>query len=98
MSILPMIPSILKNKYLITAVVFATWMIFFDHNDLFIQQARASELSDLEESKAFYKDQIEKTQQELKNIEASASSLEKIAREKYLMKKDNEDLFVIVDK
>jgi cell division protein FtsB len=93
-----MIPSILKNKYLIASAIFAAWMIFFDHNDFFLQRARASELSDLEESKAYYRDQIEKTLKELNNIEGNPLSLEKIAREKYLMKKDNEDLFIIAEK
>jgi cell division protein DivIC len=98
MSRFPVIPTILKNKYMITAAIFATWMIFFDHNDFFLQRARASELSDLEESKAYYRDQIEKTRKELNNIEGNPLSLEKIAREKYLMKKDNEDLFIIAEK
>lgn len=98
MSRFPMIPSILKNKYIIASVIFAAWMIFFDHNDFFLQRARATELSDLEESKAYYRDQIEKTLKELNNIEGNPLSLEKIAREKYLMKKDNEDLFIIAEK
>ena len=95
---LSVIPPLFKNKYFLSAVIFATWMIFFDHNDFFLQRARAAELSDLEESKEYYKDQIEKTREELKNIQINSLSLERIAREKYLMKKDNEDLFIISEK
>ena len=95
---LSVIPPLFKNKYFLSAVIFAIWMIFFDHNDLFLQRARATELSELEESKEYYREQIEKTREELKNIQSNTLSLERIAREKYLMKKDNEDLFVITEK
>lgn len=89
------VARILKNKYFISALLFVCWMVFFDHNDLFQQRSRAMELRELEESKAFYEQQIRETAQELKNISTGSRSLEKIAREKYMMKKDNEDLFII---
>lgn len=92
---MPQISRILKNKYFLSALLFGLWMVFFDHNDLFQQRSRARELRELEESKDFYEDQIKQTAAELKNINASNRALEKIARERYMMKKDNEDLFII---
>ncbi len=88
-------PRILRNKYFLSLLFFGLWMIFFDHNDLFQQNARSKELRELKDSKAFYEDQIGQTAEELKNINSSNRALEKIAREKYMMKKDNEDLFII---
>ncbi|WP_336517335.1 FtsB family cell division protein [Pollutibacter soli] len=89
------VTSLLKNKYFLSSLLFGLWMIFFDHNDIFQQNARSRELRELEESKAFYQGQIKETSDELKKIEANNRALEKIAREKYMMKKDNEDLYII---
>jgi cell division protein DivIC len=98
MSFLSLIPSWLKNKYLLATVFFCTWMLFFDHNDLGLQMERRRELNDLRAGKEYYQKRIEETQKELQNLQLNAASVEKVAREKYLMKKDNEDLFVITEK
>ena len=55
------------------------------------------ELNKLEEEKAFYEEEIKKTITDLEDLKSNPKSLEKFAREKYLMKKDNEELFVIVE-
>jgi cell division protein FtsB len=89
------LPSWLKNKYFLATAFFISWMLFFDHNDLFLQRQRANELSELKESKAYYQSQIDQTRKELEEIRINTASLEKIAREKYMMKKDNEELFII---
>ena len=89
------LPSWLKNKYFLATAFFISWMLFFDHNDLFLQRERANELADLKETKAYYQKQIDQTRKDVEEIRINSSSLEKIAREKYLMKKDNEDLFII---
>ncbi len=70
-------------------------MLFFDHNDLFLQRDRANELAELKETKAYYQSQIDQTRKDLEEIRINTASLEKIAREKYMMKKDNEELFII---
>lgn len=92
---LSQIPSWLKNKYFLATAFFVSWMLFFDHNDLLLQRARANELSELKETKAYYQAQIDQTRKEVENIRINTASLEKIAREKYMMKKDNEELFII---
>lgn len=98
MKFLQHIPSWLKNKYLLSLMVFSVWLIFFDHNDLFLQVERTKELKQLEKGKDYYSKQIESIRKELRELDANPASLEKIAREKYLMKKEGEDIFIIEDK
>lgn len=95
MKLLTHIPAFLKNKYIIALVVFAFIMLFFDKNDLFTQSARKRQLKDLEISKQHYTDRIAEEHTELERLKSNPGTLEKYAREKYLMKRDNEDLFLI---
>jgi cell division protein DivIC len=86
----------LKNKYILTAAAFAVWMLFFDNRDVITTHFKHSaELNRLEESRAYYQAEIDKTRRELQQLKSDPRILEKYAREKYRMKKDNEDLFVI---
>ena len=86
---------IFTNKYLITGIAFAVWMMFFDRNDFTLQVKRIQELHNLQENEKVMTLQIAETQQELKLLKTNPQTLEKYAREKYLMKKDNEDLFIV---
>lgn len=97
MKFLNHIPAWLKNKYLIALGVFGFIMLFFDKNDVFTQSARKKQLRDLEESKQYYSDRIATERKELEELKSNPGTLEKYAREKYLMKRDNEDLFIIPD-
>jgi len=90
-----MLKSICTNKYLITGIIFVIWMTFFDRNDLTLQFRRIHELSQLEESERLMNEQIADTKNELNLLKTNPQTLEKYAREKYLMKRDNEDLFII---
>lgn len=93
------IPEWLKNKYLLATIVFAVWMIFFDQQDLITTHIKhRSELHRLEESRTYYQLQISTTRKELDDLKSDPLILEKYAREKYRMKRDNEDLFIVVDK
>ena len=89
------IPSFLRNKYLLALIAFAVWMLFFDSNNLIIQAERRSELRQLEKSKAFYAAEIEKERQFSQDLKANSATIEKYARERYLMKRDNEDLYLV---
>ncbi|MEQ8624832.1 MAG: septum formation initiator family protein [Vicingaceae bacterium] len=97
MKLINRIPSYLKNKYALTGLVFLVWISFFDQNRLWTQLQYHIELNDLEEEAAFYKQEIKVIQADLKELQSNPRTLEKFAREKYLMKKDNEELFVIVE-
>lgn len=91
-----MVPKMLKNKYILAAGALAVWMLFFDDRDVITTHFRQRhELEKLEESRAWYQQEIIKTRQELDQLRSNPAILEKYAREKYRMKKDNEDLFVI---
>ena len=89
--------KILKNKYLLTLVVFLLWMLFFDKNNFLEQYQLHADLMKLKQEQKYYLDQIESAKREREELFSNMASLEKFAREKYLMKKDNEDVFVIVE-
>ena len=87
--------SFLRNKFLLAATAFVVWMLFFDRNDVFTQMERRSELNELRQSKQYFEKQIAENRSFSKDLQFNASAIEKYAREKYLMKRDNEDLFII---
>ena len=88
--------QVVKYRFIITAGVFLLWMLFFDQNNMMEQYKLRSQLRDLEDEKEYYEKEMLKAQQEYDELFTNQESLEKFAREKYLMKKDNEDIFVIV--
>ena len=98
MKLLNHIPAWLKNKYLIALGVFAFIMLFFDKNDVFTHSSRKKQLRELQESKQYYTDRIASERKELEELKSNPGTLEKYAREKYLMKRDNEDLYLVPEK
>jgi len=90
------IPSFVKNRYLLTGAGFVVWIVFFDSRDLITSHFREkSDLLKLEESKKYYEQQIAITKRELEQLKTNPAVLERYAREKFLMKKEKEDLFRI---
>jgi cell division protein FtsB len=87
---------LLKNKYFVVSLAFLVWMVFFDKNDLFSQYQYHHQLSKLKHERDFYQKETAKASQDLDELTSNKEKLEKFAREKYLMKKANEDVFVIV--
>ena len=87
--------SIITSKYLITGIAFAVWMAFFDRNDITLQLKRIHELNKLQESEKLMAKQIADTKEELGLLKTNPQTLEKYAREKFVMKRDNEDVFII---
>ena len=85
----------LNNKYLLTAIAFLVWMLFFDANDISLQRRRGNELKRLQKSQKELQEQISETKTELYLLQTNPTTIERYAREKYLMKKDNEDLYII---
>ena len=85
-----------KNKFFWVTAAFVVWMIFFDKNDLFSQYQYHQQLSKLKTERDFYIKQTSAVSKDLDELTSNPEKLEKFAREKYLMKKDNEDVFVIV--
>ena len=95
MKLLSHIPSFLRNKFFLATTGFVVWMLFFDRNDVFTQLERKSELRDMQQSKAYFEEQIREHRHFSNDLQFNASAIEKYAREKYLMKRNNEDLFLI---
>jgi hypothetical protein len=90
------IPAWLKNKYVLTALCFGVWILFIDDRDFITTHFRhLHELHKLEARKVYFEDQILTVRKELDQLKSNPGTLEKYAREKYYMKRDNEDLFVI---
>ena len=85
-----------KYKYWIIGVGVLTWMTVFDSNNFIELVKLRREVSDLEEKRDYYRAEILNVRKEEKELFSNIRNLEKFAREKYLMKKDNEDLFIIV--
>ena len=84
----------LKSTYGIIIILFIFWMIFFDSNSLIIHSELNDDIKELNEQKTYYEKEIAKDNIELEMIQ-SDSGLEKYAREKLFMKKDNEEIFLI---
>ena len=95
MSPLRHIPSWIQNKYLLTGTFFLVWMFFFDPKDLSNEFKRKARLNELQKSEQHLSNMIKETRQELSQLKTNAQTIEKYAREKYMMKKDNEDLFIL---
>jgi cell division protein FtsB len=95
MKLLTHIPAWIKNKLFIALTVFAFVILFFDKNDLFTQMDRNRQLRELLQSKQYFADQIAAEQEVLDKMKTNPGVLEKYAREKYLMKRENEDLYII---
>lgn len=90
------IPSWLKNKYVLSIIVFFVWMMFFDRNDFISQFSYRQDLKKLETDKEYYQKEIEQNKKDMQELMSNPKHLEKFARERYMMKKDNEDIFLIV--
>ena len=85
-----------KNKFFWVTAAFLVWMLFFDKNDLLSQYEYHQQVVKLKKECDFYTTQTAKVNKDMEELSSNPQQLEKFAREKYLMKKDNEDVFVIV--
>jgi cell division protein FtsB len=89
---------LIKNKYVLTIVGLVVWLVFFDKNDVFTQYELLQKCQKLEKDKHYYITEIENNKRNLNELRTNKKSLETFAREKYLMKKENEDVYVFVTK
>lgn len=86
----------LLNKYFYTGFIFLIWMLFFDQENFIAQYQLSQTLNDLQNKKEFYQEETENNLNIIEKLETDTAWLEKFAREKYFMKKDNEEVFVII--
>jgi cell division protein FtsB len=86
----------LRNKYLIALLVFLVWLLIFDRNSLIDRVKYIRTLNSLEDEKQYYLERIDEDSRRLNELKTDRDNLEKFAREQYFMKRENEDVFVIV--
>ena len=82
---------------MISSVAFLVWMLFFDSNDIYSQYQLSSKLTELEDEKDYYLDKIDDVKADREALLNNEVLLEQFAREKYYLKKDNEEVFVVVE-
>lgn len=84
----------LSNKYVWVLLFFCVWMLFLDNYSYFDHRVLNKEIEELEDNKKYYEDEIRRDKQDIKQLKDS-DYVEKYAREKYYMKKDSEDIYII---
>lgn len=92
------LPPVFRNFYFVTGLCFLVWMLFLDSNDLISRFKLGAKLRALEGEKEYYQQKITEVEKDKKELTTNKELLEKFAREKYLMKKEKEDLFIIQEK
>lgn len=90
--------NFLKNKFILTIVVFIVWIVLFDSNNIMDRLKDLSNLKELRREKAYYIEEIKSDSIKLNELKTNIKNLEKFAREQYLMKRDNEDIFIVIEK
>jgi len=86
--------KIVSNKYLLISLVFGVWMLFLDNYSLMDQRTLDQQINELQDNKKYYQDEIRKDKENIKLLK-NDDQIEKYAREKYYMKKENEDIYII---
>ena len=94
--LLDRIPPRMRNRYVAIMAGMFVWVALFDRNDLWTTWKNHRELMRMEEQQEWYNVEIERTKDQLHELSSDTELLEKFARERYLMKRDNEDIFVLV--
>jgi cell division protein DivIC len=92
------LPPAFRNFYVVTGLCFLVWMTFLDSNDLISRFGLSGKLSNLEDEKTYYLEKIIEVEKDRKELMTNRELLEKFAREKYLMRKETEDVFIIREK
>ncbi|MDX2189959.1 MAG: septum formation initiator family protein [Bacteroidota bacterium] len=88
------IKNLFSNFYITTFVFLFIWVAFFDENDLISQFKLTSKMKDLQNEKLFYETKIKEVKQERAQVLGNSEAVEKYARERYLMKKPTEDIYL----
>ncbi|MDQ3289840.1 MAG: septum formation initiator family protein [Bacteroidota bacterium] len=92
------LPKFIRSFYFISTITFLVWMFFFDSNDFMTQYQMSKKLNDLETDKEYYVQKIAEVQKDRTELMSNPELLEKYAREKYYMKRPNEEVFILVKK
>jgi cell division protein DivIC len=96
LKILDKIPPVLRNRYILTALIFLIWLTFLDSNNLISRFKELRELNKLKTDREYYVERIETDKIKLHQLKTDNDNLEKFAREQYRMKKADEDLYIVL--
>ncbi len=91
------LPKFFHNFYFVSIAAFFVWMLLLDSNNLVARYKLGSKLNALEDEKAYYQEKIKEVNRDRSELFGDNESIEKFAREKYLMKKESEDIYVIIE-
>jgi cell division protein FtsB len=86
--------KIVGNKYLLISLLFGVWMLFLDNYSYMDQRQINKQINELQDNKKYYQDEIRKDNQSIKLLK-NQDQVEKYAREKYYMKRENEDIYIV---
>lgn len=89
------LPPWSKNKYFISSILYLSWILFFNDYNLVFQWQKSKELTALISKKEYFRKEIDQVNQDKKDLFSNTENLEKFAREKYFMKRDSEDIYLI---
>lgn len=87
----------LKNRYFLACFIFLVYVSFFDRNSILNQIEQKAEIRELKRQTEFYQNEIEATKKSLHDLSTNYQTMENYARETFLMKKDNEDIFLVIN-
>ncbi len=97
MNLVKKILPFIMNRYFLVSLGFVVWMLFFDQRDFFLQRERKAALEKLEAAKKYYQDEIADTKKQLENIQSNPAAVEKYARERYLLRREGEEVYLFED-
>ncbi|MFZ0280198.1 MAG: hypothetical protein WAL29_01005 [Bacteroidales bacterium] len=90
------LPPVLRNKYLLTLIIFIVWVVLLDSNNLIARYKEMKNLKKLKADREYFSKRIEEDKRKLYELKTDNQNLEKFAREQYRMKKPDEDLYIIL--
>lgn len=86
--------KIVSNKYLLISLLFGVWMLFLDNYSYMDQRKVNKQMHELQDNKKYYQEEIRKDNQSIKLLK-NQDQVENYAREKYYMKRENEDIYIV---
>ena len=88
---------IIRNKFVLTTLIFIVWLLFFDQNSIISRVTLAKNIRELKQQKEYLQKEISENRENINELQSSTDNLEKFAREEYMMKKADEDLFIVIE-
>ena len=96
MAIIKSIFNFVINRYVLTSIIFIVWIFGFGPNNIMVQHRLEKKFEEVESEKKFYLEEIKKDQKMSQDLMTNMDNLERFAREKYWMKRDNEDVYLVI--